>query len=224
MQTRPRSRHSKAGPYFDNCADLLKKVYTSDTHPCSDLARAPDWSYDGIPEFTTTEVKDAIKQMAKGRTCDSKGVLLEMLLHGGDDLLLHLARAFNELLRSGDVPDHWSTSLLTLLHKEGDSNDPNNWRPVAIPSITYKILARVVYNRIKPTLESHQPEEQFGFRSKMSTTDAFSLLSVWLARVWNIVQSCGLSAWISGRHSIESTMVHSSLRSTSMSSEWDTAI
>ena len=59
-----------------------------------------------------------------------------------------------------------------LLHKGGPTADPNNWRPIAILSISYKIFARCIYHRIRRQLDHEQSDEQFGFRSERSTVDA----------------------------------------------------
>ena len=55
-------------------------------------------------------------------------------------------------------------------------SDPNNWRPIAILSITYKIFARVIYNRIRRDLDAHQSEDQFVFRHARSTLQALAVL------------------------------------------------
>jgi len=106
-----------------------------------------------IPEFTIQEVMTAVSQMAKGRTTDRNGVVLEMFLYGGELLLNYLTYTFNSILMTGNIPNTWRESFFTLLHKGGDAKDPNNWRPIAVLSITYKILARTIHNRVHHILD-----------------------------------------------------------------------
>ena len=167
---RPASRAAKKGPDFAQCAELLRGVYTSDLQ--SERSLDDSLSGVGIPTFCFDEVKQAVANMAKGKTSDRDGVILEMFSHGGESLLGILTDMLNGILTTGYVPRRWRDSFLTLLHKGGDTSDANNWRPIAILSITYKIFARVVYNRIRCTLDGEQSDEQFGFRGKRSTTDA----------------------------------------------------
>ena len=113
-----------------------------------------------------------MNQMAKGRAPDRNGIILEMFLYGGDALIAYLTFFLNSVVSSGRIPPKWRESFFVLLHKGGDSKDPNNWRPIAILSISCKIFSRVIYNRIRKPLDQEQSDEQFGFRSHRSTSDA----------------------------------------------------
>ena len=83
-----------------------------------------------------------------------------------------LTDLFNKVLSDGCLPATWRESLLVLLHKGGLATDPNNWRPIALLSISYKIFARCIYHRIREQLDNEQSDEQFGFRTERSTIDA----------------------------------------------------
>ena len=171
---KPLSRKARQGPDFDSCSQLLKQVYTSDDTNDGDSSDLHSLET-AIPEFTTQEVMTAVSQMAKGRTTDRNGVVLEMFLYGGELLLNYLTYTFNSILMTGNIPNTWRESFFTLLHKGGDAKDPNNWRPIAVLSITYKILARTIHNRVHRILDKEQSDEQFGFRNKRSTIDALIL-------------------------------------------------
>ena len=122
--------------------------------------------------MTEVEVRDAMQQMSKGKASDRSGMILEMFLFGGDAAISHLTYFFNSIIQMRDVPDNWRESFLVMLHKGGSRNDANNWRPISLLSVSYKIFSRTFYNRIKNILDKQQSEEQFGFRSSRSTTDA----------------------------------------------------
>ena len=78
----------------------------------------------------------------------------------------------NAVLSSNEIPTHWCDTFFLLLHKGGMADDPNNWRPIAILSITYKIFARAIYYRVRDQLEYHQSEDQHEFRRLKSTIQA----------------------------------------------------
>ena len=171
LETIHRSPVTKAStnrPNLDSCSKLLGDIYKGDIELPDEHAEG----IDDIAPFRVEEVVEAIRHMSKGKAADRDGVLLEMFLFGGDDMLLCLTEIFNDMLQTGDLPPNWRESFFTLLHKGGDAADPNNWRPIAILSITYKIFARVIFNRIRSDLDAHQSEEQFGFRKNRSTSDA----------------------------------------------------
>ena len=46
------------------------------------------------------------------------------------------------------------TGLITLLYKKNDRFDTNNWRPISLLCTDYKILSKVLTNRLKTVLSS----------------------------------------------------------------------
>ena len=130
----------------------------------------------GIERFDANEIQRVLANMGKKKASDKQGLILEMLLHGGQLVAENLANLFNELLVTGNFPQNWYDSWFNLLPKKGDLDDPCHWRPIAILSISYKILARAVYERIRTHLDSRQAEDQYGFRRKRSTSQALLVL------------------------------------------------
>lgn len=126
--------------------------------------------------------------MGKKKASDNQGMSLEMFLHGGAAVASQLANLFNGILGTGEIPETWHESWLTLLPKSGDLNDPANWRPIALLSISYKILARAVYERLKKNLEQQQAEDQYGFRPGRSTSQALLALESIIGKAieWNV--------------------------------------
>ena len=49
-----------------------------------------------------------------------------------------------------------------------DSNapvvDPKSYRPISLLCVPYKILERMIYNRVEPIVDPLFPKEQAGFR------------------------------------------------------------
>lgn len=127
--------------------------------------------FDVMP-FTIDEISKVLKSMRKGRCTDKLGIALEMFLFGGTCVREHLVETLNAVLSSNEIPTHWCDTFFLLLHKGGMADDLNNWRPIAILSITYKIFARAIYYRVRDQLEYHQSEDQHGFRRLKSTIQA----------------------------------------------------
>ena len=61
--------------------------------------------------------------------------------------------------------------------KTGDPTDANNWRPIAILDVVYKVFAKILYNPLFPTLDPQQSDEQFGFRTDCGTDEALMILA-----------------------------------------------
>ena len=87
--------------------------------------------------------------MKKNKAADRQGVVLEMFAYGGDCVVEMMEHFLNNILDTGVVPESWYESFFAMLPKSGDLRDANNWRPVALLSISYKILARIVHKRLQ---------------------------------------------------------------------------
>jgi hypothetical protein len=77
---------------------------------------------------------------------------------------------FNKCLESGNIPEEWRKSTIKTLYKgKGETNDPNSYRGIALESNIFKLLTRILTNRIVGKVNPKIPEEQFGFRRGRGT-------------------------------------------------------
>ena len=58
---------------------------------------------------------------------------------------------------------------LATIYKKGPTDRPENYRPIALLNITYKILAIISHVRLCDSLDNKVDPAQFGFRKKKST-------------------------------------------------------
>jgi len=127
----------------------------------------------GILPFTLDELQLALKKMGKKKSADARGILLEMFCHEASRFSLEF---LNSIIVGGCIPHHWYESHFILLSKKENGSDPDNWRPVSILSISYKVLARLVYHQIRSQLDMKQSQEQFGFRPLRSVREALLIV------------------------------------------------
>ena len=125
-----------------------------------------------IPPFSLQEVTTAINQLRNGKCKDTTGLIAEMLKNGGSTLHIHLQQLYNDVISpTATPPAQWKQTTISVIYKSGDAQLPNNYRPIAIIPLLYKLFARLLYNRLAPTLDSHQTPDQAGFRHNYSTDD-----------------------------------------------------
>ena len=75
------------------------------------------------------------------------------------------------LLPNATPPAEWKYTTISVIFKSGDPQLPNNYRPISIIPLLYKLFARLLYNRLEPLLDKHQTPDQAGFRRNYSTDD-----------------------------------------------------
>ena len=81
------------------------------------------------------------------------------------------------------IPKIWRKAKVIAVEKPG--KDPSlvaNYRPVSLQSVCYKLLERLAYQRISPTVESLLSPDQAGFRKGRSTCDQVAALTTFIER------------------------------------------
>ncbi|CAI5480026.1 unnamed protein product, partial [Closterium sp. Yama58-4] len=68
-------------------------------------------------------------------------------------------------------------AVTILLHKVGDKEQLNNYRPITLLNFAYKVLARVVADRMKSVLHMVISPEQYGFIPGRRLSDAVALVA-----------------------------------------------
>ena len=131
-----------------------------------------------VENFSIQEVRRALVTLSTGKAPGGDDVPPEfwkVLLQSNDavhELLLLLQACWN----SKDIPEQWRVATVVLLYEKGDASLPENYRPISLLSIGYKVLASILQKR----LENGGSEErvrttQYGFRPKRGTVQAISI-------------------------------------------------
>ena len=66
-----------------------------------------------------------------------------------------LATLFSKLLKLGDPPEVWSKSIVSLIYKSGDMDNPSNFRMMSLTSCIGKLFHQIVSSRIESYLLSN---------------------------------------------------------------------
>ncbi|CAI5477353.1 unnamed protein product [Closterium sp. Yama58-4] len=91
-------------------------------------------------------------------------------LMGGQ--VMHFLREFEQTRL---LPKEFSTAVTVLLHKKGAKDDLQNYRPITLLSTAYKVIAKILANRIKRKLDKVVLEGQFGFLPGRSLAGAVAI-------------------------------------------------
>jgi len=99
-------------------------------------------------EVTIPEIIKGIDQMGKGKCPGLDGLTAEFFQAFSGSMSKILLWLWNEICDKGVMPRSLRTGITTLIYKKGDALDLNNWRPVTMSNIDYKVFAHVFKNRI----------------------------------------------------------------------------
>ena len=82
-----------------------------------------------------------------------------------------ISHIINLSIKTSTVPSIWKSAKVTPIHKSGDTNSPENYRPISVLPTLSKIMEKAVHSQLSGYLESNQllHECQFGFRKRKST-------------------------------------------------------
>lgn len=131
--------------------------------------------------FTLTELNAALKQTKQGKAPGFDNIHPEFLTSLGNGAKEWLTRFFSNILDSGSLPKELKKTKIVAILKPGKSPDlPQHFRPISLLSSTYKLLERLIYNRISGLILEHIPDEQAGFRPDRSCCDQVLALTTFI--------------------------------------------
>uniref|UniRef100_A0A3B3DKH2 Reverse transcriptase domain-containing protein n=1 Tax=Oryzias melastigma TaxID=30732 RepID=A0A3B3DKH2_ORYME len=102
-----------------------------------------------LEEFT-----EALRGMASGRAPGLDGLTVEFYKHFWDILGADLHQMALSCFSLGKLPTSCRRAVLSLLPKKGDLSLLKNWRPLALLCTDYKLISKVLANRLKGCLDS----------------------------------------------------------------------
>jgi hypothetical protein len=83
-----------------------------------------------------------------------------------------------DCFEKGRLPDSFRTAKIKLIPKKGDLSLLNNWRPISLLNCFYKIISRVLANRLGKVMDKITKVGQKGYsKTKQCQEVLISLLS-----------------------------------------------
>ena len=119
--------------------------------------------------FSYIDVKNAIKELKLGKSAGMDNLSSEHYRYASDRLCILFSLLFNSMLTHGYVPSHMMDSIIIPLLKDnkGDISDKDNYRPIAIMCISFKMVELLILQRYRTSLNTNS--FQFSFKARHST-------------------------------------------------------
>jgi endonuclease/exonuclease/phosphatase family metal-dependent hydrolase len=130
-------------------------------------------------EIELDEVVSVIRNLRNGKAAGMDGITSEVLKYGGPVLWKCVWFLCRACFRSERIPKDWCDGLICMLYKDGDKENPLNYRGITLLSVMYKVYASILNIRLMKWSEeqSKLADEQNGFRPHRSCTDHLFALS-----------------------------------------------
>ena len=111
------------------------------------------------------EATAAIKTLKNGSAPGSDGLTIEFFKMFWSRLAKITTDSFNESFNQGEMSYTQKQGIIILLHKgkDLDRNTLNNWRPITLTNTDYKILAKVLAERLGNVINKLVKDDQVGF-------------------------------------------------------------
>jgi hypothetical protein len=114
--------------------------------------------------FSLKELEIALSQTKNFKAPGSDGlpgiVFKEMPIEG---LHLFLGKINSFLLENKNIPKEWKEGIITTIFKKGDKLEIGNRRPITLLKTEYKLLSKMVTNRLNKFIGSLIHRDQIGF-------------------------------------------------------------
>ena len=98
------------------------------------------------------EVKEAVNQMTLGKSPGPDGFTTNFFHHFWDLIKEDMLGIVEKSKTKRGVLKAFNATFLTLIPKEAGVGTPEKFRKIALCNVIYKIISKVIANRLKPLL------------------------------------------------------------------------
>ena len=104
--------------------------------------------------FTTEEVLETLKSMKASKEPGPDDIHPEFLLQAGDAATKWLCQYMSTFLERCKIPKIWRKVTVIALPKPNmTKDDPEDYRPISLLCIAFKLLERMIRGRINPNID-----------------------------------------------------------------------
>lgn len=127
-----------------------------------------------MPPIIESDMRAAILKLKNSACLDYYGLNSRLMKGALESLIEPLTYIINNCVAEGKWPNILKISKIIPIHKKGDTDVPDNFRPIAIVPIISKIFEQIIKEKLLSYLESKSilTQFQYGFRKNCSTVTA----------------------------------------------------
>lgn len=127
------------------------------------------------------ELKEVLIKLKDQKAPGEDRIPYEFFKYASDGFLEALAKAFTDILNSGEVDEVFLLTIIFPIYKKGDRDEVGNYRGISFMNCVAKLLMAVLNSRLCKWVQENNKLNEFqaGFRPKYSTVDnIYNLCSI----------------------------------------------
>ena len=117
------------------------------------------------------DIEMTIDKPKKGKAAGCDQIPAELIKSGGTELKSALHKLVLKIWEEEQIPEQWKHGITNPIFKKGNSLNCENYRAITLLCTAYKVLANIVYTKLRPYAEDIIGQYQGGFRAGRSTID-----------------------------------------------------
>ena len=114
-------------------------------------------------ELTIQEVQESLLALDTTKATGPDGIPCRLLKETARQIAPSLTQLYNLSLLQGVLPEDWKLANIIPVHKKGEREHAENYRPISLLSIVSKVLERCLLSRIRDHLLDFIKKVQHGF-------------------------------------------------------------
>ena len=152
--------------------DLAANLPASTTNP-EDYLRRHSTTFQ-LSEIRSSSVLKLLLKLDVSKATGLDQISNKILKLAGPVICNQLTDLFNLSVKSGVFPNDWKLAKVSPIHKTGERNDANNYRPISVLPTIARIFEKLIYEQLYDYLCKNDilDSRQSGFRSLHSTVTA----------------------------------------------------
>ena len=161
--------------YFINIGEKLAENFDPNINPI--VQQAENLMDDILTDYA--EIQELCNDININKSSAIDYISTRILKDAFAILVDRLVVCFNLSFTTGSFPDVWKLAKVTPLHKGGQKNQINNFRPISQLPLPGKLIEKIVHKRITSYLNKNEilNSQQNGFRPNHSTQDTVAKLT-----------------------------------------------
>lgn len=122
-------------------------------------------------EVSAAEIRATVFSMPLNKSSGPDGYCVEFLRASWDTVGQDVINAVSEFFRNGRLLKDLNTTAITLIPKNPEACRLGDFRPISCCNIVYKVISKIITNRLKPLLQTCVSPNQSAFLKGRSLGD-----------------------------------------------------